>query len=150
MIARAGRDTGSEPGIGGASAVLPPVGKAARALSNLPNPSAPVASPSSPSSSATVLGRARLTDHNAQRSYALTESTMVLGRDASCDITLDDANISRHHAQLSQDVVGTWKLTDLDSTNGTLLNGNVVTTALLRDGDQISVGMTVLEFREDR
>jgi len=73
---------------------------------------------------------------------------MILGRDASCDITITDANISRRHVQFLQDVVGTWKIVDLDSTNGTKLNGSRITTALLRDGDQITLGVTVLEFRE--
>jgi hypothetical protein len=93
--------------------------------------------------------RARLTNINAGKSYALTEANVVLGRDSSCDIAIDDANISRRHAQLARDVAGTWKLIDLGSTNGTQLNGRPVTTALLRDGDQITVGITVLEFRED-
>jgi pSer/pThr/pTyr-binding forkhead associated (FHA) protein len=75
---------------------------------------------------------------------------MTIGRDSSCDIAIDDANVSRKHAQLTQDVVGTWKLSDLNSTNGTLLNHAPVTTALLRDGDQITIGVTVLEFRESR
>jgi hypothetical protein len=97
-----------------------------------------------------AIGRARLTNHNAGKSYALTGSVMTLGRDSACDIVIDDANVSRKHAQLTQDVVGTWKLSDLDSTNGTLLNRAPVTTALLRDGDQISIGVTVLEFRESR
>jgi hypothetical protein len=95
----------------------------------------------------TAVGQARLFDLNAGKSYALTKTTLVLGRDASCDIVLDDANVSRQHAQLTQDVIGTWKLTDLNSTNGTLINGNRVTNALLRDGDGITIGVTVLEFR---
>jgi hypothetical protein len=95
-----------------------------------------------------AVGRARLTNHHTQKSYALTRATMTLGRDVSCDIALDDANVSRRHARLSQDVVGTWKLTDLNSTNGTLLNGKPITSALLRNGDEIATGMTVLEFWE--
>ncbi|MDR2587158.1 MAG: FHA domain-containing protein, partial [Coriobacteriales bacterium] len=92
--------------------------------------------------------QARLTDINAGKSYALIDAP-VLGRDESCEITINDANISRRHAQLKKDATGRWKLTDLGSTNGTRLNGNPVTTALLRDGDQITLGITVLEFREN-
>jgi hypothetical protein len=94
-----------------------------------------------------VVGTARLTDLNAGRSYALTDTSLVLGRDTSCDITVDDANISRRHVRLTQDALGSWKITDLDSTNGTRLNGSPVTSALLRDGDQIALGVTILEFR---
>jgi hypothetical protein len=92
-------------------------------------------------------GSARLFDLNAGKSYALAKASVVIGRDAACDIVLDDANISRRHAQLAQDVIGTWKLTDLNSTNGTRLNGSAIINALLRDGDEITVGVTVLEFR---
>jgi hypothetical protein len=92
-------------------------------------------------------GQARLFDLNAGKSYALIRSNVIIGRDAGCDIVLDDANISRQHAQLTQDVIGTWKISDLNSTNGTRLNGNLVGGALLRDGDEITIGVTVLEFR---
>ena len=61
---------------------------------------------------------------------------------------VNDANASRAHAQLSQDATGVWKLVDLDSTNGTLLNDRPVKQALLRDRDLITIGITVLEFRE--
>jgi len=94
------------------------------------------------------LGPARLTDMSAGKSYVLTKSPLVVGRDASNDIVISDANISRKHAQFTQDAVGAWKITDMNSTNGTKLNGRPVTSALLRDGDQIAIGLTVLEFRE--
>jgi hypothetical protein len=108
------------------------------------NPLASIPTVGSPSA---ATGQARLFDLNAGKSYALTKTTLVLGRDASCDIVLDDANVSRRHAQLAQDVIGTWKLTDLNSTNGTRINGNRVGNALLRDGDELTIGITVLEFR---
>ena len=93
-------------------------------------------------------GPARLTDMSAGKSYVLTASPLVVGRDTSSDIVISDANISRQHAKFAQDAAGTWKITDMNSTNGTKLNGRPVTSALLRDGDQIAIGLTVLEFRE--
>jgi hypothetical protein len=114
-----------------------------RSLPSLQAP--PVTAPKRSSISTTT---ARLTNIEAGQSYALTKPNVTLGRDDNCDISIEDANISRQHAQLSQDVVGTWKISDLGSTNGTKLNGSPVTSALLRDGDQITVGITVLEFRE--
>ncbi|HBT95409.1 MAG TPA: DUF2662 domain-containing protein, partial [Coriobacteriia bacterium] len=95
-----------------------------------------------------VLGHARLTDLNAGRTYPLTKPLVVIGREDGCDIKLVDANVSRKHAQLTQDVTGTWKVTDLGSTNGSKLNGSPVTKALLCDGDVIIIGITTLEFRE--
>lgn len=104
--------------------------------------------PSAPHVASAPIGKARLTNHNAGKSYALTTTPVTLGRDSTCDIVINDANVSRRHAQLIQDAIGTWKLADLESTNGTMLNGNPIITALLRDGDQITLGVTVLEFRD--
>jgi pSer/pThr/pTyr-binding forkhead associated (FHA) protein len=44
---------------------------------------------------------------------------------------------------------GTWTLTDLGSTNGTRLNGQTVQSHELSDGDTITIGTTVIEFRRD-
>jgi hypothetical protein len=99
-----------------------------------------------PNSGGVVL--ARLTDLNAQKSYALTSSSVVLGRDSPCDIVINDANISRRHARLARDERGFWILSDLKSTNGTRVNGRPISSTPLRDGDQLSFGVTILEFRE--
>ncbi len=96
----------------------------------------------------TVLGQARLSNLNAGLSYPLSKPIMIIGRDESCDISINDANTSRRHAQLTQDVTGTWKITDLESTNGSKLNGSPVISALLRDGDELTFGITTFEFRE--
>lgn len=111
-------------------------------------PEEPTPPQPTPDRGSSVRGSARLTNMSAGLSFALTLPTMIIGRDGKCDISLDDANVSRHHAQISQDAVGTWKLIDLSSTNGTQLNGNFITSALLRDGDRITLGITQLEFRE--
>jgi hypothetical protein len=60
----------------------------------------------------------------------------------------DDAGVSRRHAQLLQED-DTWYVIDLDSTNGTFLNGVELTPktrALLSDGDQITMGELQLVF----
>jgi hypothetical protein len=97
---------------------------------------------------ATAMGTARLVNMSAGKTYPLTLAEMTLGRDPSCEIVVNDANASRRHAQLAQDVVGSWKIADLGSTNGTLLNDRPVDKALLRDGDEITIGMTILQFRK--
>ncbi|NTW03571.1 MAG: DUF3662 domain-containing protein, partial [Oscillochloris sp.] len=76
------------------------------------------------------------------------ESTMVtLGRGLGNDIILEDARVSRHHAQLRYKARRFW-LTDLNSTNGTFVNGARVTETALRDGDVISLGGLELAFRD--
>jgi Protein of unknown function (DUF3662)/Inner membrane component of T3SS, cytoplasmic domain len=83
-----------------------------------------------------------------ERTVALTSDTVTIGRLADCDVVLKDKGASRKHAQLKlRD--GTWTITDLGSTNGTRLNGQTVQARELADGDKITIGTTVIEFRRD-
>ncbi len=62
--------------------------------------------------------------------------TFLIGRASTCDIRLGEATVSRHHARLFfRD--GEWIVQDLNSTNGTLLNGRPVGRAQLHPGDRI-------------
>ena len=94
------------------------------------------------------MGKSTIVNLSSGRTFELSRTTMILGRGDTCDVVVNDANASRNHAQLSQDATGRWKIADLDSTNGTQLNGRPVERALLRDGDHLTVGVTVFEFRE--
>jgi pSer/pThr/pTyr-binding forkhead associated (FHA) protein len=61
------------------------------------------------------------------------------------DIRIDDPGVSRHHAEIT---LGTdVTLRDLGSTNGTLVNGRMVATAVLTDGSRIQLGTTTLTYR---
>ncbi len=75
----------------------------------------------------------------------LTERRVVLGRSKECDVQVPDANVSRRHAELRQEG-SSWWVVDLDSTNGTEVNGRRVPRAKLADGDRITVGETELVF----
>jgi pSer/pThr/pTyr-binding forkhead associated (FHA) protein len=70
------------------------------------------------------------------RVYSLKEQNVV-GRSSDCDISLAAAHLSRRHAQL-QVVDGMLFVKDLDSANGTFLNGKRVTEARVRRGDELS------------
>ena len=76
---------------------------------------------------------------------AITKRTTVIGRSHDCDITLDDANISRRHAELRQQGTSYW-IVDLGSTNGVEVNGSRVERAKLEDGDTVTLGETELVF----
>ncbi|MDR3136610.1 MAG: DUF3662 and FHA domain-containing protein [Coriobacteriales bacterium] len=93
-------------------------------------------------------GSATLFIPSERRRVALSQQQMTIGRGANNDIVLSDANASRVHAQFLQDAAGRWKIVDLDSTNGLLLNGRLTKSALLRDGDKLMIGVTQLEFNE--
>jgi len=77
--------------------------------------------------------------------HAISQRTVTLGRSRECDIRVDDANVSRRHAEVRQEGATYW-LVDLDSTNGTELNGRRVTRAKLSDGDRIGLGGAELVF----
>jgi len=69
-----------------------------------------------------------------------------IGRQADNDLVVTDPGVSRHHAEVTSER-GTCTLRDLGSTNGTLVNGGRVSEHVLRDGDRIQVGSSVVEFR---
>jgi pSer/pThr/pTyr-binding forkhead associated (FHA) protein len=76
----------------------------------------------------------------------LTETESIIGRGATATIVIPDGGASRNHARI------VWNgksagLEDLQSTNGTLLNGRRVTSSPLEQGDVIEIGATRIVFR---
>ena len=118
-----------------------------------PSYSAPsYAAPSAPPAPRTAPVRPRLVLPPAaggtQREHPLHSSPTVIGRGAEADLRLADTGVSRAHAEVRLDG-GDVRLTDLGSTNGTLVNGRRITTTVLSDGDRIEVGATPLVFRRE-
>lgn len=67
---------------------------------------------------------------------------LIVGRTDDCGITLSDQNVSRHHAEVKTSN-GRFVVSDLGSTNGTMVNGNRITTDHpLSNGDIVSFGST--------
>lgn len=76
--------------------------------------------------------------------WELNGALITIGRDASCDISLADSSVSRRHAQVVRQASGVY-VHDLDSQNGTLVNGDrLIAPAPLRPGDVLRVGEVVL------
>jgi pSer/pThr/pTyr-binding forkhead associated (FHA) protein len=70
----------------------------------------------------------------------------TIGRSRQCEIVLTDANVSRQHAEL-RPRGGSWVLSDLGATNGVVLNGRRIDTPeVVRSGDRIELGTSVLTF----
>lgn len=83
--------------------------------------------------------------------WPLIKPEMVLGRDSDSDIQIDDRQVSRNHAKITQTIEG-YTLQDLGSKNGTFLNGEAVsgTPRLIRNGDEIGIALCAkLTFVED-
>ena len=74
-----------------------------------------------------------------QISFDLIEDNITVGRVEDNMIQIDDASVSSHHAELVRDG-DDYILRDLDSTNGTRLNGTAHTEGRLKDGDEITFG----------
>ncbi len=80
------------------------------------------------------------------REITVPEGEISLGRARENDICLLDPILSRHHCRVSFHG-GVLSVEDLDSANGTLVNGDEVKTAELHDGDTVTIGDTVLRVR---
>jgi hypothetical protein len=80
--------------------------------------------------------------------FRLREGKNVLGSAEGSEVTLRDQSISSKHASISYRD-GKFVITDLDSTNGTFLNGEAESVARveLKDNDSIRVGETTLKFK---
>jgi pSer/pThr/pTyr-binding forkhead associated (FHA) protein len=77
----------------------------------------------------------------------IAKSRFLIGRNLECDLTVQDTIASREHAVIRESQ-GKFMLEDLHSRNGTLLNGNKISTVTLTDGDEIRIGDCRIMFVE--
>jgi hypothetical protein len=78
----------------------------------------------------------------AGRSHPLPDligARIEIGRSSACQLVLGDDTVSRRHAELRYED-GRWLLRDLNSSNGTYINGRLVTEAEVRRGDVVHLG----------
>ncbi len=91
--------------------------------------------------------RSSLYDPRTRRSFPLDADRIVVGREASCDIRIDDPSVSRHHAEVMRAGRG-WAIRDTGSTNGTSVNDAPISQSRIYNGDRIRLGNTQLVFQE--
>ncbi|MGB9689352.1 ATP-binding protein [Thermogutta sp.] len=77
--------------------------------------------------------------------FELEGSVITIGRDSSNKVQLHDAGVSRHHAEIRR-VENRYRLIDLNSSNGTIVNGKRIQEHWLNSGDQIQMGRTLMLF----
>ncbi|MCK4836302.1 MAG: diguanylate cyclase [Candidatus Aminicenantes bacterium] len=81
--------------------------------------------------------------------FTFNQDKISIGRNKKNDLMLDDPRVSKMHCQINviySDVLEQIIIEDLDSTNGTYVNGSTVKQSILRPGDKIEIGETVLRF----
>lgn len=79
--------------------------------------------------------------------HAFIDGRTVIGRDPKCEFPLHDHRVSRQHAAIMPVGPNRYMIQDLGSTNGTRLNGSIISLPhLLSDGDKILLGETVIRF----
>ncbi len=82
----------------------------------------------------------------APATVVIDRAVLILGRGGGiADVDVGDPSASRRHASISYRDGG-FVLSDLGSTNGTVLNGEIVGEAPLVDGDQIQIGTALMRF----
>jgi pSer/pThr/pTyr-binding forkhead associated (FHA) protein len=80
--------------------------------------------------------------------YTLTKETTTVGRHEHSSVLLDDVSVSRHHAVFTRTASGRITLRDLNSLNGTYVNGARVEETTLHSGDEVQIGKFKLVFWE--
>ena len=95
-----------------------------------------------------TLSFAVLTGDKPGKTYDLPfDSSLIIGRISSCDLALNDSEVSAKHVEISFDK-GILAIKDLSSTNGTAVNGVPIHTVhYLKEGDQILMGRTELRLK---
>jgi hypothetical protein len=73
---------------------------------------------------------------------------VLVGRDPSCEVVLDDKSVSRRHACIERRGEG-WAVVDQGSANGTFVDGEPIRDAPLRDGQEVRLGMVAMRVEID-
>ena len=106
-------------------------------------------SPRTPTAARTqLLPIARLVplEGDCEGSEILVQPITTLGRGPDNQVQIDETSVSRHHAQITLEVEG-FVIRDLDSQNGSFVNGEPIKEHLLVDGDRIQIGTARFIFR---
>ena len=121
-----------------------PVVAAAAVAATTPDP-APVAPPVEPPAAPPAAATWALIWPGGE--VPIGGNAVVIGRSKDCDVPLADGNVSRRHAELGRSEEG-FVLRDLDSTNGTMVNGRRIRSATIGAGDEITIGMSTLRIEQ--
>ena len=84
---------------------------------------------------------------NGTRSeVTLDQPRVTVGRHAANNVVVNDTRASRAHCVIEQSEDGGFQIRDLQSANGTWVNGQRIDTAMLNPGDVVSIGQTTIKY----
>lgn len=86
-----------------------------------------------------------LVSSGVNETFALKDGVTTIGRDSDNDIQLMSPDVSRHHAEI-HNLPNVCAMEDLESANGTYINGEAITSSNLHDGQEIRIGDCILRF----
>ena len=95
-----------------------------------------------------TVSRLVLVREDGESSFPLTRDSYTLGRHRNNDILVSDSKVSSFHARIDRSPEG-FLLVDLNSRNGTFLNGKKIESGLLKTGDEIRLGTARLIYKVD-
>jgi pSer/pThr/pTyr-binding forkhead associated (FHA) protein len=88
-----------------------------------------------------------LSENFLGKSFILSKSESIIGRDKDCDFHIDDPLISKRHCKIVLNSDGHYHVEDLESTNSTYLNGTLLKKPIsINYGDRIIIGDTIIRF----
>jgi pSer/pThr/pTyr-binding forkhead associated (FHA) protein len=88
------------------------------------------------------------TPGQAEQAFSVDQAETIIGRGNDAHLVLPNVSVSRYHAKLLS-IEGEWRVEDLDSRNGLLVNGESCKTHVLKTGDEVQVGKFLLVFLSD-
>ena len=80
------------------------------------------------------------------KTIPIAGARFLIGRKDSCHLILKDGWVSREHTLIMEPKPGEFRVQDLDSENGTFLNGERIRDTAMRHGDVLRVGRTEMRF----
>jgi pSer/pThr/pTyr-binding forkhead associated (FHA) protein len=88
------------------------------------------------------------TPGQAEQAFSFQQPETVIGRGNDAHLVLPNVSVSRHHARVLSEG-NAWRIEDLESRNGLLVNGESVKSHVLKTGDEVQVGKFLLVFLSD-
>jgi pSer/pThr/pTyr-binding forkhead associated (FHA) protein len=85
---------------------------------------------------------------NREQEFEITKPVITIGRTSDNDVKLPESGISRQQCKI-EGSPGNYSVVDLDSKNGTMVNGTRISTSQLKDSDTIVIGRITIVFKED-